>query len=70
MKEVQILRIDVSAQKIERKRDFVAEERPLHIFLNQTHYVTILCSPSQLKELAVGHLLSEGVLKSIAHRPT
>ncbi len=64
MKQVQILRIDVSAQKIERKRDFVAEERPLHIFLNQTHYVTILCSPSQLKELAVGHLLSEGVLKS------
>ncbi|NIR87634.1 formate dehydrogenase accessory sulfurtransferase FdhD [Candidatus Bathyarchaeota archaeon] len=65
MKEVQISRIDISAQKIERKKDFVAEERPLHIFLNQTHYVTILCSPSQLKELAVGHLLSEGVLKSI-----
>ena len=65
MKEVQISRIDISAQKIERKRDFVAEERPLYIFLNQTHYVTILCSPSQLKELAIGHLLSEGVLKSI-----
>lgn len=65
MKEVQISRIDISAQKIEPKRDFVAEERPLHIFLNQTHYVTILCSPNQLKELAVGHLLSEGVLKSI-----
>jgi len=65
MKEIQISRIDISAQKIERKKDFVAEERPLHIFLDQTHYVSILCSPSQLKELAVGHLLSEGVLKSI-----
>jgi len=65
MKEIQISRIDVSTKKIERKRDFVAKEKPVHIFLNQTHYVTILCSPIQLKELAVGHLLSEGVLKSI-----
>jgi len=63
MKEIQVSRIDVSAQKLEQRRDFVAEETPLHIFLNQTHYVTILCSPNQLKELAVGHLLSEGVLK-------
>ncbi len=65
MKEVQILRVDVSGERIERKMDYVAEERPLHILLNRTHYVTILCSPSQLKELTVGHLLSEGVLKSI-----
>ena len=64
MREIQVSRIDVSAQKLEQKMDFVAEETPLHIFLNQTHYVTILCSPNQLKELAVGHLLSEGVLKS------
>jgi len=64
MQEIQVSRIDVSAQKLEQRRDFVAEETPLHIFLNQTHYVTILCSPNQLKELAIGHLLSEGVLKS------
>ncbi len=54
-----------SAGRIERSQDFVAEERPLYVFLNQAHYVTILCSPKQLKELAVGHLLSEGVLKSL-----
>lgn len=65
VREFEISRIDVSARKVERKKDVVVEERPLHIFLNQTHYVTILCSPSQLKELAVGHLLSEGILKSI-----
>jgi FdhD protein len=64
MRKIQISRIDVSTQTLEQKADFVAEETPLHIFLNQTHYVTILCSPSQLKELAIGHLLSEGVLKS------
>ena len=64
MQEIQISQINVQDQKVKQKKDFVAEETPLHIFLNQTHYVTILCSPNQLKELAVGHLLSEGVLKS------
>lgn len=65
MREIQISQIDLSGQKVEQRRDFVAEEAPLHIFLNQTHYVTILCSPSRLKELSIGHLLSEGVLKSV-----
>lgn len=64
MQEVLVSRIDLSTKTFERKRDLVAEEAPLHIFLNKTHYVTILCTPSQLKELAVGHLLSEGLLKS------
>lgn len=64
MQQVQISRLDVSTQTLERKKDFVAEETPLHIFLNQIHYATILCSPNQLKELAVGHLLSEGLLVS------
>jgi FdhD protein len=45
--------------------DFVAEEKPIHVFLNQMHYATILCSPTHLKELTVGYLLSEGVLKSV-----
>jgi len=43
----------------------VAEEKPLHVFLNRTYYATIFCSPSNLKELAVGHLLSEGIVKSV-----
>jgi FdhD protein len=64
MREIQISQIDVSTHTLEEKTDFVAEEIPLHIFLNKIHYVTVLCSPSQLKELAIGHLLSEGVLKS------
>jgi FdhD protein len=65
MQEVTVSRIDVTKHTIELKKDLVAEETPLHVFLNQTHYVTILCLPTQLKELTVGYLLSEGVLKSI-----
>jgi len=65
MREIQISRIDFSGQRIEQKRDLMREESPFHIFLNQTHYVTILCSPNQLEELSIGHLLSERVLKSV-----
>jgi FdhD protein len=62
--KVNIVRVDVSARKAEKTTDYVAEEKPFHIFLNRTRYVTIFCSPSNLKELAVGHVISEGILKS------
>jgi len=64
MVEVQVSRADIRDHKLERRRDSVAEERPLHIFLNRVHYTTILCCPTSLEELTVGHLLSEGLLKS------
>jgi len=65
MRHLEIVKLDVSAKKAQKIKDYVAEEKPLHIFLNRTHYVTILCSPSSLKELAVGHALSEDIIKSV-----
>ena len=64
MREIKVSRINVSKQTIEEKKDFVAEETSIHIYLNSIHYGTILCSPDQLEELVVGHLLSQGLLKS------
>lgn len=64
MREFEIVKIDVSARTASKVKDYVAEEKPLHLFLNKAYYATILCSPSNLKELTVGHLLSEGILKS------
>jgi FdhD protein len=46
-------------------KDFIAEEKPLHIFLNRIQYATIFCSPTNLKELAVGHLLTEDIINSL-----
>ena len=65
MPKVSIIKIDVSTGKAEKATDYVAEEKPLHIFLNRTRYVTVFCSPSNSKELAVGHVISEGTVKSI-----
>lgn len=64
MRQVDIAKIDLSTGKTQKITDYVAEEVPLHLFVNTTFWATILCSPTNLKELAVGHLLSEGIIKS------
>lgn len=65
MRNVEIVKVDVSTKEAQRVTDFVAEEKPFHILLNRLHYATIFCSPSDLKELALGHVLSEGLVKSV-----
>ncbi len=65
MREVEITKLDVAIKTAKKTTDFVAEEKPLHLFVNNAYWATILCSPENLKEMAVGHLLSEGILKSV-----
>jgi len=65
MSQVRIVKLDLSTGKSEELTDYVAEEKPFYLFVNTTFWATILCSPADLRELAVGHFLSEGVLKSV-----
>src|SRR5512139_4090883 len=65
MLQVNITKLDPFTGKVEKITDYVAEEKPLYLFVNSTFWATILCSPTNLKELAVGHLLSEGILESL-----
>ncbi|MGB9676971.1 MAG: formate dehydrogenase accessory sulfurtransferase FdhD [Candidatus Bathyarchaeales archaeon] len=65
MKRVKIVKLDLSTGNAQKKFDYVAEEKPLHIYINGKHYATIMCSPSKLKELAVGHLLTQGIAKAV-----
>ena len=44
--------------------DVVVREFPFTIMLNNRELVTMLCSPENLKQLAVGFLFSEGLLNS------
>jgi formate dehydrogenase accessory protein FdhD len=62
---VEIVKIDTAAKTIQRVEDYVAEEKPLHILINEKHYATIMCTPKDLKEMVVGHLLSEGIVKAL-----
>lgn len=45
-----------------RVEEAVAEEFPLTIIVNEEELVTLLCSPMDFKYLAVGFLLSEGLI--------
>ena len=62
--QVNIIKLDLSTGKSQEIVDYVAEEKPFYLFVNKTFWATILCSPTNLEELAVGHFLSEGILKS------
>ena len=65
MRQVDMVKLDLSTGKSEKTKDCVAEEVPLQILLNDVYTFVIWCSPSQFKELAVGYLLAEDVLRSV-----
>ncbi len=60
--QIQILRVtDQSSTTVE---DTIVGEFPMTIMLNDQELVTMLCTPSDLKYLAVGFLFSEGFIES------
>lgn len=50
--------------RIESGTAWVVMEKPLTVFLNHNEFSTMVCSPGAYEELAVGFLLSEGILHS------
>ncbi len=54
--------LKVSGGRVEGVIDEVASELPVRLVLNNEPLVTLLCTPSEFEELAVGFLLSEGLL--------
>jgi FdhD protein len=55
--------LKVSGRSVEGTVDEVATELPVRLMLNNESLVTLLCTPAELRELAVGFLLSEGLLR-------
>lgn len=56
----QIIRVNGSEARL--LQDNVVQETPLTIYFNEEELVTMLCSPSQPEELAIGFLLAEGFI--------
>jgi FdhD protein len=65
MRQVEIFRLDLETGKMQKTVDCIAEEVPLQISINSAYSLVIWCSPKQFKELAVGYLLAEEILKSV-----
>ncbi len=62
VKTLPIRRVTKEGKKV--TDDMITKELPLTIILNNQELVTLLCSPTELKYLAIGFLTSEGFLKS------
>jgi len=53
----------ISEKGREEKETLIIAEKPVTLFLNGKEVVTLLATPGNLKELAVGFMLSEGWLR-------
>lgn len=54
--------IKVNGPDVSRQEDEIAEEFPLTVRLDGEEFATLVCSPSDLEDLVVGFLASEGVI--------
>ncbi len=60
MEEFKIIK--VKEDKRDEVNDLLAEEIPFTILLDDKEFVTLLCTPADLKELAYGFLFTSGVI--------
>jgi len=61
-----ITRVDLRKGSVEKMKDEVIVEGKIELYINNEHYAVFLFSPSDVKELVAGHLLSEGIIESLA----
>ncbi|NLF89516.1 formate dehydrogenase accessory sulfurtransferase FdhD [Candidatus Bathyarchaeota archaeon] len=65
MRQVKMTRLDLESKKAEEILDDIAEEVPLQVTVNGVYSFIIWSSPSQFKELAVGHLYVDDILQAV-----
>lgn len=66
IRKARVLRVDLESGEKTFVKEPLAVEIPLSIYVNGRHYATLPATPSKIRELAVGHLIAEGVLRSIS----
>ena len=57
--------IKVEGEAITYTEDIVATEYPLTFMLNGKEFATIVCTPKNIREMAIGFLASEGVIRYV-----
>jgi FdhD protein len=60
-----ITKVDLKERTRVRQEDLVAIDKPINLFVNGEHFITLLASPRNIRELVVGHLLGEGIISSL-----
>lgn len=55
--------VKFSAGMVNEIEDYIVTEYPLTIFINGQEFATLVCTPSDMRELIFGFLASEGVIR-------
>ncbi|MBS7635601.1 formate dehydrogenase accessory sulfurtransferase FdhD [Candidatus Bathyarchaeota archaeon] len=63
--ECEVLRFNQLKEDFEISKDAVAVEEIINLYTNGNLYIIFHCTPSQIKELVIGHLLTEGVIEEV-----
>ncbi|OPX89999.1 MAG: formate dehydrogenase accessory protein [Pelotomaculum sp. PtaB.Bin104] len=59
--EREIIRYNQGSTKSDH--EFIVDEIPLTVYVNDTELATLICSSGAFKELAIGFLINEGIIK-------
>ena len=62
---VEVKKIDLQKNVVEKLKEPVATEVPVNIYINNKHVVTLFSLPTKLKELGIGWILSQAIVKSL-----
>ena len=63
--EAKVKKINLREKSVKFADELIAVEAPVGIYVNNQHVVTLFSLPTQLKELGIGWLLSQAIVKSI-----
>lgn len=61
--EFKLHRYDLKQGTISVSDDPVATDEAICIYINDEYYRTLIATPTNIKELVIGHLLAEGIIK-------
>ncbi len=63
--ECDILRFNFDKEQVEPRKDKIVAEEYLELYLNKQPYAEFSFTPSETRELVIGHLLSEGLIDNL-----
>lgn len=64
-REHRLHRLDLRQGSIKELDDVVAVDEAVCVFVNDEYYRTLIATPSMVKELVIGHLVGEGIIRSL-----
>jgi FdhD protein len=62
---INLKRINLRTNQSKNQEEKIAQDIPFCIFLDMNPFITIMATPNNLKELTIGHIFSEGVIKNL-----